>query len=307
MKLARTIALTIVAVATTLTPLELARPAEPDDERLPGRGVALESGEIVSAIRKRDESVVVSNVSTAPGDAYGNPGGAGPFYSKILGRPLVHREVVYFTVPARPVGYDLDVARFSKVIGRVLRSTGFDGKPISTPFAIVLAELDETDFDGVAVHWSEHRLEACVSTEAKPLAELSTQLGWRWVDWQAAKSLEGRDADDVAKIRRDMKSLAAPETDAQRAIVAAAREAIAAFAGVLAAEAGAAGASGKLDVVVAGKRLPAGAAEVLADGLGADGVDLPFAIGSVKAADDPGLASVRGALIAALADGDEDR
>ncbi len=108
---------------------------------------------------------------------------------KLLGPPQVEGELCYFSVPANPIDFDMNVIYHKGVFEGLLSKLGYTAKSLEEGFAIVLAELADEDFSGIGISCGGGMHNVCVAYKAVKALTFSTSRGGDWVDRNVANAL----------------------------------------------------------------------------------------------------------------------
>ncbi|MCG2686308.1 hypothetical protein L6258_03000 [Candidatus Parcubacteria bacterium] len=104
----------------------------------------------------------------------------------VLGEPKEKGEILYYSVPSRPLDADFLVVYHQKVLERYLRSLGFAPKAIEEGLAVILSELPEEKFTGIGVSFGGGMTNICLAYFASPVVSFSVARGGDWIDQQVA-------------------------------------------------------------------------------------------------------------------------
>jgi hypothetical protein len=108
---------------------------------------------------------------------------------RLLGPPQVQNEVVYYSVPAEPIDFDMNVVYHKGIFNDLLRKLGYNPKDIIEGHCVVFAELDEDDFTGVGISCGGGMFNICVAYKSMPALYFSTARSGDWVDKNVANVL----------------------------------------------------------------------------------------------------------------------
>ncbi|RME73983.1 MAG: hypothetical protein D6776_06075 [Planctomycetota bacterium] len=136
---------------------------------------------------------------------------------KLLGKPQVKDEVCYFSVPAEPIDFDMNVTYHEGLFRDLLSKLGYNAKPLVEGHAVVFAELADDDFTGIGISCGGGMFNVCVSYKTIPALSFSTSRGGDWVDQNVGKVL-GIKASKATAIKEKGVDLRKPVNREQQAI-----------------------------------------------------------------------------------------
>jgi hypothetical protein len=105
---------------------------------------------------------------------------------RVLGRPTLAGEKLYFSVPAEPIDSDLNVVYHEGIFKGLLTKFGYDARPIVEGHAVALAELADEDFTGIGISCGGGMFNICVAYKTIPALTFSTARAGDWVDQNVA-------------------------------------------------------------------------------------------------------------------------
>lgn len=114
----------------------------------------------------------------------------------LLGTPVVPNEKVVYSVPAKPIDAKFDEVYHTGAINSVLSQLGYQGQPMNEGFGIVLSNLENENYTGIAISCGSGQTNVCISYQADEVASFSTARGGDFIDMSTAVSL-GYDEDDI--------------------------------------------------------------------------------------------------------------
>lgn len=225
---------------------------------------------------------------------------------RLLGQPQVQNEVVYYSVPAEPIDFDMNVVYHKGIFNDLLRKLGYHPKDIIEGHCVVFAELDEDDFTGVGISCGGGMFNICVAYKTLPALSFSTARGGDWIDRNVAKVL-GIKASRATAIKEKGVDLRNPRTREEQAIDVYYRELIRYTLTEIKKRFESSEDMPQfpepVDMVFAGGTSKIGGfIDVVRDELSR--MQFPIPIKNVRRADDPFTSVARGALVAAAADED---
>ncbi len=130
----------------------------------------------------------------------------------------VEGEVCCFSVPAKPIDRDQDTIYHRGVFEGILKSIGFSPLVIDEGYAVVLAEMEDSDFTGIGVSCGAGMVNICAAFKSVPVQSFSITRGGDWIDKSAATVL-GVTMSRVCSIKEHGLSLLTPKTREEEAIV----------------------------------------------------------------------------------------
>ncbi len=121
----------------------------------------------------------------------------------ILGKPSKPNELVKYTIPAAPINEDFSVEYHSKQIGNILQALGYNGQPINEARCILLSELADKKFTGMAISFGAGSVNVCLSQYGidNPRLQFSFSQSGDWVDSKAAEVYAGLTDTKVQSIK----------------------------------------------------------------------------------------------------------
>ncbi|MGA1489649.1 MAG: hypothetical protein ACO4B3_11660 [Planctomycetota bacterium] len=135
----------------------------------------------------------------------------------LLGPPTKEGEVCYYSVPAEPIDADLNVIYHQGVFGGLLKSLGYNGKPLVEGHAVVFSELAEDDFTGIGISGGGGMFNICVSYKSIPALSFSTTRGGDWIDRNVANVL-GISASRATAIKEKGVDITRPKNREEEAV-----------------------------------------------------------------------------------------
>ena len=136
---------------------------------------------------------------------------------RLLGEPTIPNEVVYYSVPAEPIDFEMNVVYHKGIFNDLLRKLGYSPKDIIEGHAIVFSELDEDDFTGIGISCGGGMFNVCVSYKTLPALSFSTARGGDWIDRNVAKVL-GISAARATQIKENGVNLLNPRSREEQSI-----------------------------------------------------------------------------------------
>jgi hypothetical protein len=201
------------------------------------------------------------------------------------------------SVPSPPIEPEIDADQHARAVTAVVEGLGHRAHLVDEGLAVVLSEQAAADFTGVGMRVGAGRTHICAACFAEPVVSFSIPMGGDWLDEKIAEIL-GITSTQAEGLRRSTVDLARPEGPHAEVVSRAHRELVTVALGHLRESAD--GVRGPVDVVLAGSPTRAKGFDTLVSEELAH-TPMPFAIGSVRRAEHPELAVVRGCLTAAHA------
>ena len=228
----------------------------------------------------------------------------------LIGAPRLKGEIVYYSVPGAPLDAGFDVVYHEKVIKGILERAGYAAKPINEAMAIVFSELGGENFTGLAISFGAGMVNVCLSFMSVPIITFSLSKGGDWIDQQAAVAV-GETASRVCAIKENEFELSASDqtTSIKKALSIYYDNLIDYVLARIKKEMERSDKMPRLKkpitlIVAGGTSLPKGFVERFSKQLWK--LRFPIAIGEIRPASHPLQSVVRGALIAAITDGEKE-
>lgn len=98
-------------------------------------------------------------------------------------------EIVYYSVPAKPIDADFDVLYHQHIINGLLSNLDYTPKPINEGLAVILSELPEENFTGLAFSFGGGMVNVCLANLSIPVLTFSIARGGDWIDKQVAQAV----------------------------------------------------------------------------------------------------------------------
>jgi actin-like ATPase involved in cell morphogenesis len=115
---------------------------------------------------------------------------------ELLGDPVTPNEKVVYSVPASPIDAKFDEVFHTSAINSILKQLGYEGSPINEAFAIVLSNLGEENYTGMAISFGAGMANICLAFNAEEMTSFATSKGGDYIDTSVAVSL-GYDEQDT--------------------------------------------------------------------------------------------------------------
>lgn len=215
---------------------------------------------------------------------------------------------VYFTVPAPPLGNEEGLTYHESTVRQILEELGFTPTPINEGLAVVYSELESTNYSGIGISCGGGLVNVCLAYLSMPVLSFSIPKAGDFID-QSAASVTGEIPTRVRLAKEEnfyfngstpdklLQVLTVYYDDMIRSIVTALRET---FGG--ARNIPKIGRAVPL-VLAGGSAMPRGFRDRFERALRES--DFPLALSEIRLAESPLHTSAKGALVAALADGEE--
>ena len=210
-----------------------------------------------------------------------------------------------FSVPGAPVGSPDDLTYHEATVRRVLSDMGYQVTSINEGLAVILAELEDTNFTGIGISCGGGMCNVCLSYLAMPVFSFSVPKGGDFIDSSAA-SVSGEGATHIRSIKeRAFHFNGFFQDKVHQAISVYYEDMIHAVTGALKDFLSKSKNVPRLDrpvpvVVSGGSAMPAGFRDRFEKIFRS--VELPIRISEIRLAQDPLNATAKGALVSALAE-----
>jgi hypothetical protein len=225
--------------------------------------------------------------------------------STLLNQEKGNGRKLCFSVPGAPVGSPDDLTYHEATIRRLLSDMGYQVTSINEGLAVVLAELEDTNFTGIGVSCGGGMCNVCLSYLAMPVFSFSVPKGGDFIDTSAA-SVAGEGATQIRAIKERAfhfngffqdkvhQAISVYYEDMIHAVTSALKDFLSKSKNVP-----------RLDrpvpiVVSGGSAMPAGFRDRFEKIFRS--VELPIRISEIRLAQDPLNATAKGALVSALAE-----
>ncbi|MHC4391195.1 MAG: disk-shape morphogenesis protein volactin [Planctomycetota bacterium] len=136
---------------------------------------------------------------------------------KLLGPPQQKGEICYFSIPAEPVDFSMNVSYHKGLFQDLLTKLGYEAKPLIEGHAVVFSELAEDDFTGIGISCGGGMFNICVAYKTIPALSFSTSRGGDWVDRNVAQVL-GIKGSKATAIKEKGVDLRSPSNREQQAV-----------------------------------------------------------------------------------------
>ncbi len=236
----------------------------------------------------------------------GEPNGLGmirQIVTSMVGKAEGHR--LCFSLPGAPIGSPEDLTYHEATLKSVLTEMGFQVSCVNEGLAVVLAELEDTNYTGIGISCGGGMCNVCLSYLSMPVFSFSVPKGGDFIDASAA-SVAGEGATRVRAMKeasfhfngffvdKVQQALTVYYEDMMLAVIGGLKDVLSKSRNVP-----------RLDrpipiVVAGGSALPAGFRDRFEKLLGPG--SLPIEISEIRMAGDPLHATAKGALVSALAE-----
>jgi len=138
---------------------------------------------------------------------------------ELVGDPIVQNEKLFFSVPASPIDEDFNSIYHENVLKSFLDSFGYDSEALNEAFAIVLSELEDEDYIGMAVSVGAGMSNICLSYlgVADKNLQFSVARAGDWVDINSGGAV-GLKASRMTMVKEAGVDLLNPKTREETAI-----------------------------------------------------------------------------------------
>lgn len=104
-----------------------------------------------------------------------------------LGSPRSNEEVIYYSIPANPIDADFNVIYHQNIIRMFLENFGYRAKPLNEGLAVVYSELSGNNFTGLGISFGGGMTNVCFAVLAVPVFSFSIARAGDWIDEQVAR------------------------------------------------------------------------------------------------------------------------
>ncbi|MBF0494125.1 MAG: cell division FtsA domain-containing protein [Candidatus Omnitrophica bacterium] len=220
----------------------------------------------------------------------------------ILWPPRKKGEVCCFSIPSQPIDRSQDTVYHRGVFEGILRNMGFEPLIIEEGYAVILAEMESSDFTGIGVSCGAGMVSVSVAFNSVPVDSFSITRGGDWIDKSAASVL-GVPTTRVTAIKEQGINIKEPRSREEEAIAIYYRNYIHHFlenmGEALGKKAGKANFDEPADIVFAGgSTMAEGFLEVVKEEIKTVNFRIP--IGTLRRAEEPSTSVARGCLFNAI-------
>lgn len=104
----------------------------------------------------------------------------------IVGKAGFSGEIVYYSIPGEPVDAELSLFYHEQLLSGFLHSLGYTPRTINEGQAVILAELAQEDFTGIGISFGGGMVNVCFSFMSVPIVKFSVTRAGDWIDQQVA-------------------------------------------------------------------------------------------------------------------------
>lgn len=104
----------------------------------------------------------------------------------VLGQPSFKEQLVYYSVPGEPLDAEFNVIYHERILNEFLKKIDYTPKPISEGHAIILSELANNGFTGLALSFGAGMVNVCLCFKAVPVFTFSLTKAGDWLDRQVS-------------------------------------------------------------------------------------------------------------------------
>ena len=105
----------------------------------------------------------------------------------IVGTPRSNDELVYYSVPGEPIDANFDVIYHQGMIRRFLENLGYKARPINEGLAVIFSELGKDNFTGIGISLGGGMANVCFANMAVPVFSFSVARAGDWIDAKVAQ------------------------------------------------------------------------------------------------------------------------
>ena len=106
----------------------------------------------------------------------------------IIRRPGYKGEVLYYSVPGKPMDTDFNVLYHEKILQDFLLKLDYSPRPINEAMAVVFSEFESEDFTGFGLSFGAGLVNMCFSYHSVPIFSFSLTRAGDWLDQQVAQA-----------------------------------------------------------------------------------------------------------------------
>lgn len=117
-----------------------------------------------------------------------------------------------YSIPAEPIDIDISpILYHEKVFGKILKTLGYEAKPLNEGLSIIFSECQQEKFTGISIGFGCGLSNVCCAYKGSPALTFSVSRGGDWIDTNAAESL-GTISNRVTAIKEKGLDLENPST-----------------------------------------------------------------------------------------------
>lgn len=224
--------------------------------------------------------------------------------SAVLGEAPKQGTKLCFSIPGVPADSPDDLTYHEKTLQQMLSSLGYEVTSVNEGLAVILAELDETNYTGIGISFGGGMCNVCMAYLSIPVFSFSISKAGDFIDTSAA-SVVGESVTRIRTVKEDAFHINGyPSDRVQQALGVYYDELIRMVAARLKKSIADAQHVAPVDrpiplVVSGGTSMPEGFVQRFSDIL--DEIDPGISFAEIRAAADPLNTTAKGALVAALA------
>jgi len=136
---------------------------------------------------------------------------------EVLGKPKKKGEIVCFSVPADPVDSEMNIVYHKSIISGILEKLGYTPRSMNEGHAVVFSELAGEAFTGIGISCGGGMVNVCVSFKSIPVISFATSKAGDWIDQQAAQVM-GTKASKMTAVKEAGVEIDNPNTPEEEAI-----------------------------------------------------------------------------------------
>lgn len=134
-----------------------------------------------------------------------------------VGAPVVKDENCVYSVPAKPLNADFDIAYHEDVIGGFLLSSGFKPSPMNEALAVIYACLADANFTGIGISLGAGMVNIAAARSSAEILSFSVVGSGDWIDERVAQST-GISISKATLAKEAGVDLVKPKNDIEQAI-----------------------------------------------------------------------------------------
>jgi hypothetical protein len=99
-------------------------------------------------------------------------------------------EMLYYSVPAKPVDADYDTVYHEGEFKKVLEELGYKAQSVNEGLAVIYSELEKENYTGIAASFGAGMVNICFSYLSIPIFEFSISRSGDWIDNEVSQSTD---------------------------------------------------------------------------------------------------------------------
>jgi hypothetical protein len=107
--------------------------------------------------------------------------------TKMLGKPAVDGQKVFFSVPAPTADGEGGLAYHEASMRQILSDLGYDGTPIAEGLAVVFGELGNSNYTGIGISCGSGLCNVCLAVLSVPVISFAVPKAGDYIDSKAAE------------------------------------------------------------------------------------------------------------------------